>query len=320
MSTTTDEISVDIDELDRKKAESDAKKGAGAKKEPDKDPVEVVRTDADTTTPKKEVLKPEEGLEKLKKQLDDEKTARIDAERRARESAEAEVRARTETQDSHLNLMTTAIETIKQSNETLKSNYAEAMAAQDYAKVAEIQIDMSTNAAKLLRLEEGKVALEKAPKPTARVPQDVVEEYAGRIPVEFPRSRAWVRAHPDFVRDPQKNRQMIAAHELALARGHTADTDDYFASIEKTLDLNAPIIEQDPAKDDIDPMKDTAKLTRTHSAPPAAPVTRSGNGAGSRPNVVTLSPAEVEIAALTGLTPEEYARQKIAIKKERGLN
>ena|ERR1700676_2419100 len=316
MSTPTDELKIDLDEIDKKKAD-DAKKTPNAA---EKDPVEVIRAEETPKTPEKDILKPEEGLEKLKKQLESEKQGRVDAERRAQEASEAERQAKTEVQDNNLHLVTTAIANVTQANDLLEGKYAEAMAAQDYAAAAKVQREMTTNAAKLVQLEQGKAALEKAPKPTARRPLDPIEEYAGRIPAEYPRSRTWIREHPEFVRDSQKNRQMIAAHEIALARGYTADTDEYFASIEKTLDLGHA--DPDPPTDDeVDPMKDTAKpAPRSRAAPAAAPVTRSGTGGGSRPNVVTLSPQEVEIAAMMKMTPEEYARQKIALKKEGRLN
>ena len=319
MSTTAEELKIDLDEIDKQAADK-----AAAKAGPAADPViEVVKTDPAPKVADPAVLTPDAGLERLKKQLDDERIARADADRRAQEASDSELRARTEVQDTNLNLLTTAIASVKQSNETLKAGYAEAMAAQDYAKLAEIQIEMSTNAAKLLQLENGKSALEKAPKPAPRPVSDPVEQFAGRLTAP---SAAWVRAHPDFVRDPQKNRQMLAAHEIALARGHAADSAGYFSSIEKTLDIAVDPaangagthIEVDPADD---PMAAAAKAAPVRRASPAAaPVTRSGNGAGNRSNVVTLSAAERETAKLNNMTDLEYAQQKMALIREGKLN
>lgn len=313
MSTTHEEIQIDLDEVDAAKA-----KAAGDKKEPKKDPVEVVRTDGTTKVDATDAAKTEEGLERLKKQLEGETAARIAAEHRANESAESEARARGEMQGTQLDLIKNELDHVTQSSKSLKAEYSAALAAQDYDTAADVQERMSNNAARKLMLENGKAALEKAPKPQARVAADPVDEYVGRIPGEYPRSRAWVRAHPDYVRDPSKNRLMIAAHELALAKGLTADTDSYFDSIEKTLDLNmaAPALK---SNGDADPMKDAAQPTRK-PAPASAPVTRAGTGNGQRPNQVTLSPDEVEMAERTGQTPEEYARNKVALKKEGRLN
>lgn len=310
MSTTTDEIKIDLDDIDAKKAAAAAK---DAKKEPATAAIgaDEVKIDAKST------LTPEEGLEKLKKQLADEQVARSAADKLAREASEGEARAKAEAQTSQLDLVTSAIGTLTQQNDALEVRYAEAMSAQDFAGAAKAQREMSTNAAKLVRLEEGKVNLEKAPKPIPRAPADPVERFASQL---TPRSAAWVREHPEFVRDGAKNRQMLAAHELAIARGEVADTDGYFASIEDTLRLTA---RPDPKLADGDSpiLSDAAKATSTRTAAPAgAPVSRSGNGGGSRPNVVRLTAEQREIAKLNGMTDEEYAREVVALQKEGRLN
>jgi hypothetical protein len=309
MSTPTDEIQIDLDAVE------DKTNVAGGKKEPQKDPVEVVRTDSTPTTEKIDD-KTEEGLENLKKQLETEKSARIAAERRAQEASVGEAQAREVAQGTQLDLVKNAIETLTQAGDALEIKYAEAMAAQDYPATAKVQRQMSKNETQLVALESAKKQLESQPKPMPRPSLDAVEEYVGRIPGEYPRSRTWVREHPEYVRDAGKNRLMIAAHELALAKGLTADTDSYFESIEKTLDLRKPAPIDDPKLEE-DPMKDAASKSTPRKPPPAAaPVTRSGNGAGPRPNVVTLTPQEVEMAEMNGMTPEEYARNKVALKRE----
>jgi len=50
--------------------------------------------------------------------------------------------------------------------------------------------------------------------------------------------------------------------------------------------------------------------------PPAAPSSRAAsNGSGGR-NAVTLTREEREMAGIMGMTPEEYAKNKVALKKE----
>jgi hypothetical protein len=172
---------------------------------------------------------------------------------------------------------------------------------------------MSANSAKLLQLENGKAALEKAPKPQLRAPVDPVEQFVSRL---TPQSASWVRAHPEFVRDAAKNRKMLAAHEMAMADGLQADTPAYFAAIEDTLKIRAadPVVEHTD-----DPTSEAAAPVR-RPPPAAAPVTRAGTSNGKRANVVTLTPAEVEIAEMMKMTPQEYAVQKSALIKEGKLN
>ena len=322
MSTPTDEIAVDLEAADAKAAAEAAKKGAnganaGASTDTNTDPNEVAVEKVDAEAPKTEktVVSPEEGLEKLKKQLDDERAGRLAAEQRANDASRAEAAARGEVQTSQLDLVKGAIERLNETKTALKAKLSAAYAAQDFDAAADAQSEMADTAAKLAQLEAGKKALEAAPKPVPRAPVDPVEQFVGQL---SPASATWVRAHPEFVRDSHKNRQMIAAHELALARGLKADTPEYFASVEKTLDIAAPVV----AKVDTqaDPTADAAQVSGGRAAPAAAPVSR-GNGAhGNRPNVVKLTPQEVEMAGIMGMTVEEYARNKVALKKEGKLS
>lgn len=288
-------VEIDLSETEKKSAEGD---------------VEVVKAEEVVEKPQ---IEPAEGIEALKAQLEREKAARIAAEKRAHEAAEASVKAQTEVQDSNLSLIVNAIETIKQNAEVLKTNYRDAAAAQDWDRVAEIQQAMSTNAAKLLQLEQGKEALEQAPKPKAPPPPqiDPVEALASQL---SPRSAEWIRRNPQFVTDPRSYQRMIAAHNLVINEGVPADTDEYFAEIETILKVRkAP-----PPEPVEDAMADAAKVTQRRSAPPAsAPVSR---GSASRPNVVRLTPAEREIAASMQMTEQEYAKNKLALQKEGKLN
>jgi hypothetical protein len=312
MSATDTDISVDLGAVDAAKAAEATKKTPNAATST---PIEIIEAPQTAKTPETPVLTPDAGLEKLKKQLEDEKTARIAAERHAAESAEAERQARTEVQTSQLDITKTAIDTMKQAQKSLRSEYATAMQAQDFEKVAEIQEAMSDNSAKLLYLENSKSQLEKAPKPIARAPVDPVERFVSTM---TPQSAAWVRAHPEYVRDQRKNDEMISAHRIAISRGRAADTPEYFKEIEKVLELGSPVITHaDPADD---PMAAAAQPSATPSrqaAPPAAPVSRSGNGTGSRSNVYRATPEEVEAAEFSGLSIEEYIRNREAIKKEK---
>lgn len=257
----------------------------------------------------KKAVTPEEGMALLQAKLDEEKTARAqdqaarqDAERRAQASAARETNARTETQESNLALMTTAIETVKQTQGVLKSNYAAAAAAGDWDAAADAQADMATSAAKLLALEQGKTQLEEAaknPRPQVHEITDPVEALAVQL---SPRSAQWVRTHPDFARDPRLNQRMLAAHNLAVTDGLAVDTDGYFAAIETTLGVRKPV--------DDSPLSEAAE--RRDVAPPAAPVRRDLNGTGMR-----LTAEDREMAALNKMTDNEWANEKAKIEKER---
>lgn len=254
----------------------------------------------------------DEGLKRVQKQLEEERGARADAERRANDAARGEQAARLDVQETQKSLLDNAIASVKSSQEALKARYREARNANDIEAEFQVQEEMSSNAAKLLQLEQGKKALDGQPKPAIRTPSDLVEGFARDL---SPRSGAWVRAHPEFVRDQGKHRQMIAAHELALARGHVVDSDEYFSSIEKTLDVAEPASVE---KTDESALSEAARPKK--AAPASAPVSRTGTASGTRSNVVKLSPEEVEIAKLMGMSEREYAVQKVELQKEGRLN
>ena len=254
-----------------------------------------------------EVVKPEEGVDELKRQLDAERARRVEAERLAHEAGERERLARNDKDDSDIQLVTNAIQTLNRDSEILKSNYAMALRNGDFTRAAEINGEMNETAAQLQQLQNGLEAMKAKPKaqPQPQRSSDPVEAFAAQL---TPRSADWVRAHPEFVKDARLNRKMIAAHELAVADGYAPDSDGYFSAIEQTLKVSQR------AQPEEDASATAAKVTqRRDAAPAAAPVSRGGS---SRNNVVRLTSAEREMAEMMGMKPEDYAKNKMALQKE----
>jgi len=276
------------------------------------DQIDDVSVEKDEEIAKNEVLDPEEGIKDLKMKLEQERAARIEAQKQAQMAYQAAAEAKNETQDTNLQLVRNAIDTVKRNNEILRHNYSEAMSVGDYTKAAEIQETMGTNAANLMELERGRAHMERAPKiaaPEMPSHNDPVEALASQL---SPRSAEWVRQHPQCVTDPRMYQKMVAAHNLAVADGYRPDTDDYFEVVESTLGMNR----RGPVEYDEDPMASTAKVTQRRSSPPAAPVSRGGTGTGSRPGQGYLTREEKETARDLGMTEEAYARNKALLKKE----
>jgi hypothetical protein len=300
MSKEPEQIEIELEEVEKK---------------PEAAEIEVVKAEEEQEKPELKVLEPEEGLEKLKADLERERNGRLEAEKREREARQTAFKAQNEVQDTNLHLVTNAIETVKQTADVLKANYREAMSMGDFDRAAEVQQAMATNAAKMLQLEQGKQALESQPK------QKAPEQYRSSDPVEAlasqlsPRSADWVRRNPQCVTDPRLYQKMVAAHNLAVADGYEPDSDDYFDQIETTLKMNR---REAPVQDDA--MAEAAKPVQRRSSPPAAPVTRSGNGTGTNPNRVRLSSQEREMAQMMGMTDQEYAKNKLQLQKEGKLN
>ena len=150
----------------------------------------------DNEEPKEITL--EEGVDDLKARLDAANKRAADAEA-ARMAAEQKAHgAQVTVQETNLQLVVNAIDTLQQSSAIAKANYKAAMSNGDYEAAATYQEEMTQHAAKLLQLEQGKQALETAPPPPAPVARssDPVEAFASQL---SPASAEWVRKHPQYV-------------------------------------------------------------------------------------------------------------------------
>jgi hypothetical protein len=247
-------------------------------------------------------------ITELKRQLAEEKAARIQAEQKAHQANRETHKAKSEVDETNLQLVVNAIDTVNRDIELLSQAHTYALQSGDFDRATKIQREMSANEAKLLQLNNGKEAMENAPRqPEPQMaPLDPVEDFASRL---SPRSADWVRKHPEFVRDQRLNAKMIAAHNLAVADGIPTDTDEYFDAIEETLKVTPK-----PVQAETDDQYAAKAVRRRDAAPAAAPANRGGQSASS--NVVRLTAAEREMADMMGMKPEDYAKHKVALKKE----
>lgn len=253
----------------------------------------------------------QEALEKLNKKLKKEKRLREKAEQEAYEASLRAKRASSEVENNHLTLVGTAIDTVKRDQEILKSNLRDALAIGDYDRAAEINDVMSMNSAKLLQLEQGLNEMRNRPRQeeTPKRPRDVIDDLASRV---TPLSAKWLKNNRDHLQDPRSIRMMGRAHEDAVDMGIEPESDEYFSFVENRLGINKESKRADVEVDMADsPLSSAASSSQRRQSPPAAPVSRSGAAPGTRPNVVRLTPAEVEAAKISGISPQEYYMNKI---------
>lgn len=301
MAEQDEEIVVDLDKADL----ADVEKAKGG---------EVVKVEAEQ--PKTQVIEPEEGIEALRAKLAQAEADR-ETERNRADNAESRVhQALTVADQSQLQIVTGAIETLTEQKGVLKQRLSAAMAADDHDAAAEIQDQLSIANSKLQNLENGKIAMETAPKREevrrARASGDPVETMASTM---TPKSATWLRRHPEYARNPKLTQRMLAAHNLAITDDLEIESPEYFASIEKTLGVQPPAGNGHDTSESA--LSDASQPTQRRSSPPAsAPVTRGGGGTGSGSRQVRLTRDEVDAARASGLTNEEYARNKEALKKE----
>jgi len=259
--------------------------------------------------PEEKPEKKEDGIEELKRQLQQERQLRMDAQKQANEASERAAAASNDVQDSNLQLVNAAIDASKREMEENKIAFANALANGDHMAAADAQLEIAKVAQQLLQLETGRTALEAKPKAEPKK-SDQIETFLNSLTKQ---SADWLRAHPETMTNPVLNRKMLLAHALAVDEGIEVDSRDYFDLIEQRLGFKSKRKEED---DDGNPMSGAEKEdSYQERSPSAAPVSRGGSK-----NVIRLTSEEREIAALSGMSDEEYAKNKQDLAKEKRYN
>jgi hypothetical protein len=269
----------------------------------------------------------DEGIEALRARLQASEAATRQANDRAQAAEQARLDATGQTQDANVQFLETALGGLKQGIGVLKANLAEAYAVQDFAAVADIQVEISRAAQRESQIEAGLEQLKTMPRQPPPPPQqfDQVENVARQL---TPNAANWIRQHPTYITDPRKNASLMSAHYDAIGKGIEADSPQYIAHVERTLGLggDAPTAPRPSFVEERTPVPDT----RPKAPPPAAPVSRANGGAGN-PTRVTLTREEREMAR--ELFPDElaadpsgrkseqaYARNKLILTREGRMN
>lgn len=283
-----------------------------------KDEIEVVLEApepdaADTPAAGTDEVPFDKGIEALKAQLEEEKQKRLAAESAAHEASRLAQQAKVEVADNEMHLINNAIEAVKRNAELLKREYAEALSTGAYDRAAEVQEAIANNSYKLSKLVDGKEALHNRVQNPTPASNDPVEQVASQL---SPRSAAWVRSHPEYVRDPVKYESMLRAHNVAVAEGYSPDSDAYFQYVENRLGFrNEP-----KAEPEAEPTSAAAKPAQKRQAAPAAPSSSVAGSGSGRTLVARLSAEEREIAEMLKITPEEYAKHREDLRKEGKIN
>lgn len=262
---------------------------------------------------------------------------RAEVERRGREAAEEEARQRAyeadraayeaERQrfvamDAQRQAIVNAIHAEKADAEGLKRQLREASEAQDFDRIAEINMQLGQIGARLSELDEGRRQVEgylrqqprreappeRQPPRKAAPPQPAADPVDAFIANLTPRSQTYIRNRDrSWVADERTNLKLRAAHMKAMAEGIEQDSDAYFAKIDDEMGFKKA--EPKPAAA-IQPKKPTA---------PAAPVTHKAASPAAANNTggltVKLSPRQVQAAKDLGISVSEYARRVHAMSQ-----
>lgn len=262
------------------------------------------------------IKEPDEGIEELRAKLKEEQERRLAAEARERKLS-GDLRAKDgEVHQTNQQIVESAIDKLSTERDILKARYRAAREVGDIDAEIDANDALADVAAKLNQLQLGLKAMKE--QPTQEAPKttrtgDPVEDLARGMEAEgHARSAEWIRKHPEYARDPDMYREMLAAHNLATGRRFklTPNTDEYFSKVEEILGID-PATRHQPHADDPPPANghdQTSAAARpvkergADTPPPAAPPSRGGNTKGS----IRLTPAQREAAVISGVTEEEY--------------
>lgn len=291
------------------------------KKQTEKDletEIEIVGDEVNTEEPEIEVVEakneeenagvaPEDGIEELKRKLEEERLARSEAEKRAKEAQAAANKAATETGEHRISLVSNALDNLKREQDILKANIKELMVVGDYDRAIELQEAFQLNISKMVQLQNGLDEMKREPVRRVEQPQNdgpTVDDLIQRV---TPRSAQWLERNRSHIQDSRTIRIMARAHEDAIDHGIIPESDAYFGFLENRLGLNKAQPRQEPRYEEHEPVMSAASApTQRRSAPAAAPVSRSGTGGSGNPRTIRLTAEQAEAAKISGLTNKEY--------------
>jgi hypothetical protein len=292
---------------------------------------EKVTKKAEITT---EVKDP--AMQELMAQYKDLEGREAEKDRRLAEAEREKERLRVEAEgakkqvaNSHLDTVTTALNSAKSDAEQAKRDIRVAKDAGDIDAEIEAQDRLAQARADERRLDEARSDLEaraKAPPKRQAPPTDPVEAYVqGRTAP----TASWLRAHPEFITDTRKQAKLTAAHYDAEGDGLVADTPAYFAHVEKFLGIGGEAVTKAAPTEaaQVEP----AKQRKGAPVAPGSAVSNNGAGSGATPVMLTRGEAA---AAQDGthvwnyddpkgkfkkndpIGIQEFARRKVAMQKQ----
>lgn len=289
----------------------------------------------------------DEDLDVLRKQAKDSDAA-LAAERARREAAEKEAgEARAKAEEEINNrvaadeaAVTNAIAAQEATISGLEQELQEAGEKGDFKamaainrKIASAQYSIEGYAASKRQIESWKrqqlaAAEERRKNPQRDNRQPTREEVLSRY---TPRTRSWLEKHTDILDDQVKTNRATAAHFNAIAEGLTADTDEYFEYLEKSVygggqqgqKGGSAMSEASEVVEDVQVEEPDEKDPGAVAVAPSRTTPRPGRRGDERPGTVRLSQAEIEIAersnthlATRAERIKAFAQAKAELQKE----
>lgn len=271
----------------------------------------------------------DEGVLELKRQLSNQMAQTNRAAEVARNEHQARLQAERGIAQSNVQMVDQAIEAAKRDSEQARAYFQGALDRGDHKGASDAQILISDARANLLRLMEmregvvSEVQQTQQPQPQprqqprpgyadpAQLMQANVHNLSSHLDqTGFPKSAAWIRSHPEMVKDRTAINAVDGAHGFAVnTLKLIPETDAYFDKIEELLGVGEP-----PTRDMGQTRQGQRQMNqlRSMAGAPAraeAPNLRTGQSRGTR---VALTPRQREHARdVLGMSDEEYAAELV---------
>lgn len=271
----------------------------------------------------------DEGISELKRQLSYQQNVAARATQVAQAEHQARVQAERGLATSNVSMVDQAIESAKRDSEQARAYFQQALDRGDHKGASEAQIMISDARANLLRLMEMREGLATEQPRQQPQPQQPQPRLAPRTPdnadaaammqsnvqnlsshldrTGFPKSAAWIRSHPEMVKDRAGINKVDGAHGYAVnTLGLIPETEAYFDKIEELLGVGEQTSGMTRQGQRIERQMGQ---TRTLAAPARAeaPSYRTGQSRGTR---VALTARQREHARdVLGMSDEEYAAE-----------
>lgn len=286
-------------------------------REPEKKPAVEQEEHPDTIALKKRL----EDLTKAEQSSRDREAAllreRDEARRLHEEATQRGEQSREEADEARYVAILNALDAAESEAQSANGAFERAVSEGDYKAQAEANRRLAKAEAAISRHEEAKAAYEEAKKTkearkpeTRTVSSDPFEEAIKQLPDV---AKTWLRAHPEYITDTNKNEDIRYFDMTARRQGIRPYTPEYFESIEIQAGLR-----QAPQGDEEDEEVAEPPKPRRQQAVTSAPPTREATSLATGKAItskVTLNPEQRDIARKLGISEIEYAKQLIKMRE-----
>lgn len=183
--------------------------------------------------------------------------------------------------------------------------YREAYELADTDKMIEAQKRLNSAQMRLTQVQNYRPQYENALQDTETTVYNRKQQ--PQVPKPDKKALAWQAKNDWFGRDSEMTSLALGLHEKLIRSGTTPESDEYYATIDKTMRKRFPeYFEGDTLEED-------KPTQRTKPPTVVAPATRS-----TAPKKVRLTDTQVRLAKKLGITPEQYAREAYKLENSNG--